>query len=86
MVKAERDNYDAGGIAQVIRPDWQVGFDAFCTEAENLIDEGPFGAPELACISQHSMDGVGRHRLRGVPARKPLGPLLGRRSAVRIKA
>ena len=45
VVKAERDNYYDGGIAQVILPGWQVGFDAYYKEAENLIDEGQFGAP-----------------------------------------
>ena len=44
-VKAERDNYYDGGITQIVVPGWQVGFDAYYKEAENLIDEGQFGAP-----------------------------------------
>ena len=44
-VKAERDNYYDGGISQVILPGLQLGFDAYYKEAQNLIDEGQFGAP-----------------------------------------
>ena len=44
-VKAERDNYYDGGVAQVLLPGWQIGVDAYYKEAENLIDEGQFGAP-----------------------------------------
>ena len=44
-VKAERDNYYDGGITQVLLPGWQIGLDAYYKEAENLIDEGQFGAP-----------------------------------------
>jgi hypothetical protein len=44
-VKAERDNYYDGGITHIILPGWQIGFDAYYKEAQNLIDEGQFGAP-----------------------------------------
>ena len=44
-VKAERDNYYDGGVQQVLLPGWQVGFDAYYKAAQNLIDEGQFGAP-----------------------------------------
>ena len=44
-VKAERDNYFDGGVTQVILPGWQIGLGAYDKEAENLIDEGQFGAP-----------------------------------------
>ena len=44
-VKAERDNYYDGGITQILLPGWQIGVDAYYKEAENLIDEGQFGAP-----------------------------------------
>ena len=44
-VKAERDNYYDGGVTQVLLPGWQIGLDAYYKEAENLIDEGQFGAP-----------------------------------------
>ena len=44
-VKAERDNTYDGGITQILLPGWQVGFDAYYKEAQNLIDEGQFGAP-----------------------------------------
>ena len=45
IVKAERDNYYDAGVTQVILPGLQAGFDAYYKEAENLIDEGQFGAP-----------------------------------------
>ena len=45
IVKAERDNYYDAGITQIVLPGLQVGFDAYYKEAENLIDEGQFGAP-----------------------------------------
>ena len=45
IVKAERDNYYDAGITQIILPGLQVGLDAYYKEAENLIDEGQFGAP-----------------------------------------
>ena len=45
IVRSERDNtYDAG-ISQVVLPGLQVGFDSYYKEAQNLIDEGQFGAP-----------------------------------------
>lgn len=44
-VKAERDNYYDGGVTQVLLPGWQAGVDAYYKEAQNLIDEGQFGAP-----------------------------------------
>ncbi|WP_428374418.1 TonB-dependent receptor [Lichenicoccus sp.] len=45
IVKAERDNYYDAGITQIIVPGLQVGLDAYYKEAQNLIDEGQFGAP-----------------------------------------
>ncbi len=45
VVKAERDNYYDAGITQVLLPGLQVSFDAYYKEAQNLIDEGQFGAP-----------------------------------------
>ena len=45
VVKAERDNYYDAGISQILLPGLQVNFDAYYKEAENLIDEGQFGAP-----------------------------------------
>ncbi len=45
IVKAERDNYYDAGVTQIIVPGLQAGFDAYYKEAENLIDEGQFGAP-----------------------------------------
>ncbi len=44
-VKAERDNYYDGGVTQVLYPGWQAGIDAYYKDAQNLIDEGQFGAP-----------------------------------------
>ena len=44
-VKAERDNYYDAGVTQVLLPGLQVSFDAYYKEAQNLIDEGQFGAP-----------------------------------------
>ena len=45
IVRSERDNtYDAG-ISQVVLTGLQVGFDGYYKEAQNLIDEGQFGAP-----------------------------------------
>ena len=44
-VKAERDNYYDAGITQVLLPGLQLSFDAYYKEAQNLIDEGQFGAP-----------------------------------------
>ncbi len=45
IVRAERDNYYDGGVSQIILPGLQLSFDAYYKEAENLIDEGQFGAP-----------------------------------------
>ena len=44
-VEAERDNYYDGGVRQVLLPGWQAGIDAYDKDAQNLIDEGQFGAP-----------------------------------------
>ncbi len=44
-VKAERDNYYDAGITQVLLPGLQLSVDAYYKEAQNLIDEGQFGAP-----------------------------------------
>ncbi len=45
IVRAERDNYYDAGLSQIVLPGLQVSFDAYYKEAENLIDEGQFGAP-----------------------------------------
>ena len=45
IVKPESDNYYDGGITQILLPGWQVGLDAYYKAAQNLIDEGQFGAP-----------------------------------------
>ncbi len=45
VVKPESDNYYDGGITQILLPGWQVGIDAYYKAAQNLIDEGQFGAP-----------------------------------------
>ncbi len=45
VVKAERDNYYDAGISQTLLPGLQISFDAYYKEAQNLIDEGQFGAP-----------------------------------------
>jgi outer membrane receptor protein involved in Fe transport len=44
-VKAERSNYFDVGISQIIVPGLTVGIDAYYKIANNLIDEGQFGAP-----------------------------------------
>ena len=44
-VKAERSNYFDVGLNQVILPGLAIGFDAYYKQANNLIDEGQFGAP-----------------------------------------
>lgn len=46
-VKAEHDNYFDIGGSQIILPGLKVGVDAYYKFAENLIDEGQFGAPIL---------------------------------------
>jgi outer membrane receptor protein involved in Fe transport len=46
-VKAERDHYFDGGIAQEILPGWHASFDAYLKLAHNLIDEGQFGSPVI---------------------------------------
>jgi len=45
MVRAERSNYFDIGISQVVIPGLTVGIDAYHKEANNLIDEGRYGAP-----------------------------------------
>ena len=45
IVRAERDDYYDAGLSQIVLPGLQVSFDAYYKEAENLIDEGQFGAP-----------------------------------------
>lgn len=45
IVKAEREHYFDAGIQQQILPGWRVSFDAYYKLADNLIDEGQFGAP-----------------------------------------
>ncbi|MBV8914406.1 MAG: TonB-dependent receptor, partial [Acetobacteraceae bacterium] len=44
-VKAERDHYFDAGIDQVVLPGLRVGVDGYFKIAQNLIDEGQFGAP-----------------------------------------
>ncbi len=44
-VKAERDNYYDLGVDQVVLPGLRIGLDAYYKDAQNLIDEGQFGAP-----------------------------------------
>ena len=44
-VKAERDNYFDVGGTQVLLPGLKAGVDAYYRRAQNLIDEGQFGAP-----------------------------------------
>ena len=44
-VKAERSNYFDVSVSQVIIPGLTVGVDAYYKIANNLIDEGQFGAP-----------------------------------------
>jgi outer membrane receptor protein involved in Fe transport len=46
-VKAEHDNYFDIGATQAILPGLKVGVDGYYKLAENLIDEGQFGAPIL---------------------------------------
>jgi TonB dependent receptor len=45
--KAERDHYFDVGASQIILPGLKVGVDAYYKLANNLIDEGQFGAPIL---------------------------------------
>ncbi|SEE35601.1 Outer membrane receptor proteins, mostly Fe transport [Rhizobiales bacterium GAS191] len=44
VVKPERANYFDAGIIQKIGPDLQIGLDAYYKRANDLIDEGQFGA------------------------------------------
>ena len=44
-VKAERDNYFDIGGTQVLFPGFKAGVDVYYRRADNLIDEGQFGAP-----------------------------------------
>ena len=45
--KAERDHYFDVGASQIILPGLKVGVDAYYKIANNLLDEGQFGAPIL---------------------------------------
>jgi outer membrane receptor protein involved in Fe transport len=45
--KAERDHYFDAGVNQVVLPGLKVGADAYFKIAQNLVDEGQFGAPIL---------------------------------------
>ncbi|NPD67655.1 TonB-dependent receptor (plasmid) [Lichenicola cladoniae] len=44
-VQPERDNYYDAGIDQIVLPGLHVGFDGYYKQANELIDEGQFGAP-----------------------------------------
>lgn len=44
-VRAERSNYFDVGASQVVLPGLTVGVDSYYKVAQNLIDEGQFGAP-----------------------------------------
>ncbi len=44
-MKAERSNYFDVGISQIVVPGLTLGVDAYYKIANNLIDEGQFGAP-----------------------------------------
>jgi outer membrane receptor protein involved in Fe transport len=44
-VKAERAHYFDVGASQQILPGWKVAIDAYYKMAENLLDDGQFGAP-----------------------------------------
>ncbi|MCQ8241997.1 TonB-dependent receptor [Rhizosaccharibacter radicis] len=44
-VQPERDNYFDAGIDQIVLPGLHVGFDGYYKQANELIDEGQFGAP-----------------------------------------
>lgn len=46
-VKSERDQYFDGGVTQDVLPGLKVGVDLYYKEAQNLIDEGQFGAPVI---------------------------------------
>jgi hypothetical protein len=52
--KAERDHYFDVGASQIILPGLKVGVDAYYKLANNLIDEGQFGAPiPLTPVNYH---------------------------------
>ncbi len=60
-VKAERSNYFDVGVSQVVIPGLTIGIDAYYKIAQNLIDEGQFGAPIILTAfnyAQGRVDGV----------------------------
>ncbi len=72
IVKAERDNYYDGGISQVILPGLKLSFDAYYKEAENLIDEGQFGAPIILSAFNYAHADVHGYELGATFDRGPL--------------
>jgi len=60
-VRAERSNYFDVGVSQVVIPGLTLGVDAYYKIAQNLIDEGQFGAPIILTAfnyAQGRVDGV----------------------------
>jgi len=47
VANAERAHYFDAGVNQVMLPGLKVGADAYFKIAQNLVDEGQFGAPIL---------------------------------------
>ena len=72
IVRAERDNYYDGGVSQIILPGLQLSFDAYYKEAENLIDEGQFGAPIILSAFNYAHADVHGYELSGSYDRGPL--------------
>ena len=72
IVRAERDNYYDAGITQIVLPGLQLGFDAYYKEAQNLIDEGQFGAPIILSAFNYAHGDVHGYEAN---ATYDLGPL-----------
>jgi outer membrane receptor protein involved in Fe transport len=72
VTRAERSNYWDAGITQQIIPGLTVGVDAFYKQADNLIDEGQFGAPIIFSAFNYAHAQVGGVTLSGSYDRGPL--------------
>jgi len=64
-VKAERSNYYDVGANQEVVPGLTIGVDTYYKQAQNLIDEGQFGAPIILSAFNYAKAEVGGVELTG---------------------
>ncbi len=62
-VQPERDNYFDAGIDQIVLPGLHVGIDAYYKQADELIDEGQFGAPIILSAFNYAQGEVHGYEL-----------------------